>query len=392
MSGPEWEVVVVGAGPAGSASAARLARLGHRVLLLDREAFPRPKPCGDCISPAGVHELELLGALGRVRAEKHHLLSGWRVVPGGTAGFRGAFPDGNAAMAIARERLDRVLLEHARDAGVEVWTGVRATDLLRDAAGAVRGVVTAPEGEVRASLVIGADGLRSMVVRRLGLVKRTPRLRKLALTARVSGWGEAEGLGELHVLPRMTIGLAPIGDGRANVTVVVGEEEAERVAGNREEYYDQAIRLLPRSKGARRAGDVLATGPFDWPVRSAVADGALLVGDAAGYYDPFTGQGIYRALRGAALAAESAHRALLAGDRTARGLRSYDRAQHAAFVPGARLQRVIEQFVSRQRVLNIASAALRRRPELADTLVAVTGDLLPVRTLWAPRTLSRIFA
>ena len=140
--------------------------------------------------------------------------------------------------------------------------------------------------------------------------------------------------------------------------MVVGEEEADGVAGAREAYFD--ARAAPPSAlrgGASATGEVLATGPFDWPVRRAVAEGALLVGDAAGYYDPFTGQGIYRALRGAELAAEAADAALRARRHRLRALLPYERARRRAFAPGERLQHVIEAFLSRPRLLAWAGAA-----------------------------------
>jgi flavin-dependent dehydrogenase len=246
--------------------------------------------------------------------------------------------------------------------------------------------------EIGCRLVVGADGLRSVVVRRLGLLRRPPRLRKLALTAHVTGMGRLEDGGELHVAPWGTIGIAPIGAGACNVTLVLPEREAGVVAGAKEEYFDRVLATCSRLRGARREDMVLATGPFDWPVRAAVVDGAALVGDAAGYFDPFTGQGIYRALRGAALLAGTATDALRAGDLSALALQPYEQARRRAFGPGTRLQRLIELFLARPALMRVAGDRFHRRPSLAHALVAVTGDLEPVRTLWAPRTLARLLA
>lgn len=382
------DVVVVGAGPAGSAVAARLATLGWRVVVLDRGEFPRRKPCGDCLNPSAVAELEKLGVLESVRQEPHTVLGGWRIACGGGF-FDGRFTAGSG-MAIARERLDAVLLRGAVERGAEVRTGERVVDVERGEGGGVEGVRLASGEVVRAPLVVGADGLRSVVVRRLGLLARRPRLRKLALTARVEGLRGGGPGGELHVVDGVTIGVAPVGEGVANVTVVLSGASGRSVAGNPEGRYDAIIARLPEGDGLRRVGEVIATGPFDCPVRSAVVDGAMLVGDAAGYFDPFTGQGIYRALRGAALAAGVAHEALGRGDLRAGALRPYDRARRLAFGPGERLQRVIEAVVARERWLARAVSLLRARPEVADTLVAVTGDVLPVRALWSPKTLARL--
>jgi flavin-dependent dehydrogenase len=382
------EVVVVGAGPAGSATAARLARAGHDVLLLDRAAFPRRKPCAECVNPAGVEALRRLGAWEAVAAAGHARLEGWRIAALGGDGFDGRFRDAAHGIAIPRETLDHVLLRHAGARGAEVRTGVHVVDLLRGATGAVAGVrVRGEDGEreISARLVVGADGLRSVVLRRLGLLRRRPRLRKLALTAHVAGFEGVPGRGEVHVSGRgACLGIAQVGGGLANVTVVVPGDRADEVAGDADGYFDAAL-VRYGFGGLRRVDDVLATGPFDCPVRSAVADGALLVGDAAGYYDPFTGQGIFRALHGGELAAGVAAAALRAGDTSARALAPYERARRRAFGPGERMQHVVEAFVSRPGLLSAVSRRFTARPSLADAVIRVTGDVSPVASLFTPR-------
>ncbi|HEX8273375.1 MAG TPA: NAD(P)/FAD-dependent oxidoreductase [Longimicrobiaceae bacterium] len=386
-----WDAVVVGAGPAGSATAARLARAGWAVLLLDRAEFPRRKPCGECVNPAGVEALRRLGALEAVLAAGPAPLAGWLIRAGGADGFAGGFPEGRGGLGIAREVLDTVLLEHARACGARVRTGVRVRDLLREGA-RVRGVAASgPDGQVEipARVVVGADGLRSVVLRRLGLVRRPPRLRKVALTAHVRG---ADGLGtrgELRVRGDGCLGIAPVGGGLANASVVVAGRAAQAVGGDAAGCFDRALREYG-FEAMERVDEVLATGPFDWPVRRAVADGAVLVGDAAGYYDPFTGQGIFRALRGAELAAEAVDGALLRGDASAAALAGYERARRRAFGPGERMQRLVEAFVARPRALAAVSRRLGRSPELADALIRVTGDLAPVRSLLHPALLLRL--
>jgi len=390
ITSKEWAAVIVGGGPAGAAMAIRLARLGHEVLLLDRDEFPRPKPCGECLSPAAVRELDDLGLLPLVLALPHQRLAGWKISAPSGRGFDGSFPSPHFGVAVQRSLLDHLLLREASRAGVQVCCGERVADLLW-AGSRVVGVRTGTDEagqEIHARLVVGADGLRSVVVRRLGLIRRQPRLKKLALTAHVRGDGAPLERGELHVLPDGCIGIASVGGGLSNLTVVLSSGQfAAEVAGGRDEFFDQILAGHPRFASLQRQDDVLATGPFDWPVRSAVADGAILIGDAAGYYDPFTGQGVFRALRGAAIAAKHVDPALNAGYPAMADLAGYERERRRAFAAGERLQHLIEAVVARERVIDFAAGRLRAAPALADALVAVAADIHPVRSLLNPRLL-----
>jgi flavin-dependent dehydrogenase len=340
------------------------------------------------VNPAGVEALRRLGAWEAVAAAGHARLDGWRIAALGGDGFDGRFPDAARGIGIPRETLDAILVRHAAGRGAEVRTGVRVVDLLRDATGAVAGVRVQGDGgerEIAARLVVGADGLRSVVLRRLGLLRRRPRLRKLALTAHVTGFEGLPGRGEVRVSGRGgCLGIAPVGGGLANVTVVIPGDRSGELSGDADGYFDAALGRYGFG-GLRRVDEVLATGPFDCPVRSAVADGALLVGDAAGYYDPFTGQGIFRALRGGELAASAVDAALRAGDTSARALAPYERARRSAFGPGERMQHIVEAFVSRPALLSAVGRRFTARPALGDAVIRVTGDVSPVASLFTAR-------
>ncbi len=382
----EAEVLVVGAGPAGSALGLELARRGRDVLILERLAFPRDKPCGDCVNPGAVALLRYLGIAGRLHEKLSPVpLRGWRVeAPDGTAFASefGVIESGEpiCGWAVRRRDFDAALLDEACRAGARVRFGVRVSDVLRDRHRVV-GVLSrdgSAARESRAAFVVGADGLRSVTQRRLGLSGRGPRLKKIALVGHLAGSNGSASLGELRVRGGRTCGYAALGTG-SNVTLVVPQFEAGAIAGRPWEFMSAALAEFPEVEDrARRRGlekSVMVTGPFDRPVRRAWTAGAALIGDAAGYYDPFTGQGVYQALRSAILAAEAIDAALRDPATEIRALRRYGRRLSRELVPKRALQRAVEAAIARPQVMSWFLSRLAKDAVTARRLLLAAGDL-----------------
>ena len=403
----DTEVVVVGGGPAGAATAWFLATGGADVTILDRAAFPRDKVCAEYLSPQASRILDVMGALGTIERAGAAQLGGMLVRAPNGEQIRGDFAAAHGftgfrdrGLGIRRRILDGILLDRARDAGARVIEEARVTDLLRDGRGRVTGLgVLSRDGRrasVRARLIIGADGLRSTVARKLGVARRLPWPRRIAFVTHYRGVRGIGERGEMHVEREGYLGIANVGGGVTNVALVVPARRVRGLAGDPAAYLDAWLRrsgqLAGRFDGAERVSKVGATGPFASAVRRAWAPGAALVGDAADFFDPFTGEGIYAALRGGEMLAPFVLEALGAPTTRAkdRALGAYDHARRAEFRGKWMVERMIATAVAFPPLINHAANVLSRRKDMADLLVGVAGDFVPAREVLRPGYLLRL--
>jgi flavin-dependent dehydrogenase len=404
-----YDVAIVGAGPAGAASAIHLARGGQRVALVDRSVFPRHKPCAEYLSPAAEPLLAQLGIDDLLAEAQPHRLRGFRIFAPNGRMFQGDFagtcgPDGaslfETGLVIPRSRLDAAIVAGARRAGAEVREGWRLGQVERLPDGwRLHPVGQAGAGEpIEARLLVAADGLHSTVARRLGL-HVVSRMRKIALVAHMRGIADVSAYGEMHVAGRRYVGIAPMepherGD-LCNVAMVVDEaRDGRSLAGKPEAFLLEALQTFPGLRG--RLGSLvverqtLAISRLSVRARRISDERLLLVGDTTGYYDPFTGEGIYRALRGAGLLAEVALPALAADELTAARLAAYDRTHRQAFRGKRLIEQIIQTAVQAPPLMDHIARTLGRHKAMADTIVAVTGDFLPTSAVLRPGYLLRL--
>jgi menaquinone-9 beta-reductase len=389
-----YDAIVVGAGPGGAATGILLAEAGIRVLALDRARFPRPKICGEYLSPEGARILDRLGALKAVDAAGAVPLRGMTIVaPDGTR-LTGAYPSigpwrgyRDYGLAIPRLVLDRVLADRLRATTADFREQYRVTDLLIERGSVVGVEALDAAGQrygFRAPLVVGADGRNSVVARRLGLVSRH-RLRRFALMSYVTGLEDTADHGEIFVDPPDYAILNPLASGRGNLSLVVPLRHVTPYRGRLETFFEARLKqlphLAPRLAGLRRQSPVLALGPLAYRVGRPRVGGVMLVGDAAGFYDPFTGEGMYAALRSAELAAESAIDARRSGDVSARALGAYDRARRREFRDKAWVTRALQLVIGRRWLANLVARYFARRPEQLALMMGVIGDFVPPRAL-----------
>ena len=395
-------MLVAGAGPAGSASATLLARAGFSVLLIDRASFPRDKACSEYMSPEAVRILARLGVLESLERSGAFPLEGMKVTACRGATAHGRFagagsPFRSTGLSVSRRILDYQLLGAACDAGASIRERTVVEELIFEG-GTVAGAVLRDSGSqqrysLRARLVVGADGLRSVVGRRLG--SRHHGARRMAFVTHVANVAGMTASAELHFREHGYVGLNQIGHDQTNVALVVPAERARGARGSLERFFQQTLETFPGVRERVAAGRVvrriLATGPFAVRSSRIVANGAMLVGDAADFFDPATGDGIYSALRGAELLASTAAGALRQpGLLTADRLIDYRRSRRRVFAGKWLMERMLDQALRFPRLLDLGVARLSRRAGVADTLIGFAGASVSPREILNPIFLARM--
>lgn len=396
---PEWDVVVVGAGPAGAVSAAQFAKLGYRVALLDRAHFPRHKACAEYMSP-GVHEVaHRLGLESAIQDALPCSVPGMEVVsPRGSVLRVEYMAHGQKlyASTLPRHLLDARLVAHAEAAGATVLSGIVAHEPLVHE-GMVAGVRASTAGrtvQIGATLTVVADGSRSAMAKamKLAVMPRWPR--RLGLVAHFEGLAPLrDGFGQMHVGRDGYCGIAPLPDGRLNVAIVVKLDAVTAAGISATEYFESWIYARPELRtllaGCKRVTSVRGVGPIGSRASRVSTAGALLVGDAAGFFDPFTGEGIYRALRGAELVAEIGQDALSRSDVSAASMARYDSLRSQAFRRKHAVSALVQLFVQFPGLMEYALPRLASRPATLQALGSVLGDCLEAKaflnlpTVWS---------
>ena len=372
-----FDVLIAGAGPAGAVAAVILARAGVRVLALDRATFPRDKLCGDSVNPGAIAVLRRLGL--------ESVVEGGLPIDGMlVTGERDVRVDGRYSGAIGRtimrRDLDAALVRAAAEAGARIDQGVLVEGPLTGTSSSpsVTGlVVRGHDGRsipLRASLVIAADGRYSRVGRPLGLSRSARAPRRWAAGAYFEGVKDLGSVGEMHIRSRHYVGVAPIPGGLANACVVTADRTLLRdprallLSALREDS-----QLAPRFANATMASSVVCLGPLAVDGEAAGVPGLLLAGDAAGFVDPMTGDGLRFAFRGAELAAAAALYALEHGVDHAH-VRLQD-ARRAAFGTKWRFNRALRALVTSPAAVRAAGAGATLAPGMLRRVISYAGDL-----------------
>jgi len=374
------DVLIVGAGPAGAVAGAVLARAGARVRMVDRAMFPRNKLCGDTVNPGTLATLSRLG-LARAIDSCGLPVEGMRLTGANGAIVEGRYPRGQVGRALLRRHFDWMLVQDALAAGVQFEPGVSVRGPLIDG-GRVTGVRAGGRGwehDLRARITIAADGRRSALAFGLGLAKHPARPRRWAIGGYVETVGSSMSspkLGEMHIRSGRYIGIAPVPGGLTNVCVVKPWRPGDRAFGDPTQLLIDELASDPllrdRFAGARLADPPAVLGPLAVDVRPCTIEGLLLAGDAAGFVDPMTGDGLCFAIRGAELAAHSALTALEHGWSGVHDRLSFQR--RVTFAGKWRFDRVVRTIVASPPAVAVAAVGARVAPMVLRQAIAYAGD------------------
>ena len=371
-------------------AAAILASAGLRVSLFDRARFPRHKLCGDTLNPGALAVVRRHADAGSLIAASDAIDGMLLTGPGGVR-VRGEYGGGVSGRSITRKVLDQWLIDRAVEAGAAFHDQTMIGDvLIRD--GRAAGIVTAGRGgrlTHPARLVIAADGRRSAIAIGRGIARQPARPRRWAIGAYYEGVADITRLGEMHVRRGHYIGVAPVPGGLANACLVVphlhGDVPITDPGDALDRYLQSDAELSPRFANARRVAPPTMLGPMAIDAAAAGEPGLLLAGDAAGFIDPMTGDGLHFAFRGAELAAAVVTEVFA-------GALAIDRAhlvlaerRRQAFQSKWRFNRALRSLVSSPSGVSVAAATARVLPSLFHKLIEYAGDCGP-----APRTSVRV--
>jgi len=383
------DVIVIGAGPAGSTASALLAEKGHQVLLLEKEHFPRYH-VGESLMPFCWYTLERLGLTGKmdeigfVQKQSVSFVTSDGKQSRPFYFYQHRNHPSSITWQVERSEFDNLLFQRAKQAGVTACEGTRVRDVLRDESGRVTGVVAQDEnGSAQtheAKLVIDATGRDALVSRKMEWRRRDPKLNKIALWTYYEGAMRDPGIDEGTTTVAYVPGggwfwYIPLRDDRVSLGLV-GERDHLYRGGERDPaaIMNREIRenkwIEEHLAPGKQVGEYWVTGEFSYRSQYCAGDGFLLVGDAFAFLDPVFSSGVFLALKTGELAADAADRALRAGDVSARQFDDYGRVVCEAI---ERMRALVYAFYDE----NFSFGKLIRgrpdvRPALTDCLI---GDL-----------------
>jgi flavin-dependent dehydrogenase len=406
-----YDVAIIGGGPAGSTAAALLARAGRRVVLFEREKFPRFH-IGESLLPFSMKAFTRLGLHEKFSSAGFLKKYGGEIMGAcSDTGTKFYFKDGyrsqtDHAYQVTRSDFDKVLLDHAAESGAQVHEQTLVSDVIfqdqevtlsyksvRDPTESARYAdrtsqrdVPATEGEIQARYVVDASGRTSVLGRQFKIKKTYGHLQKLSIFAHYKGLWRPEGIdGTLTVLIRAVdrwFWLIPLSDERTSVGVVLDSEIFRKSKLSADDFLEQALAeqpsIMKRMRNARRVSKTYVEADFSYRSARLYGDRWLLTGDAAGFIDPIFSSGVFLAVFSGEKCADALNEVLDQPRKAKRLFARYERSVNRAmdvylrFVNAWYTKEFIEVFLAPRNVLGLV-------PAINAVLGGNVGNSFPIR-------------
>ncbi len=384
MGSDSYDVIVIGGGPAGSTTAALVAEYGHRVLLLERERFPRFQ-IGESLMPGTYWSFKRLGVLEKLK--KSAFVRKYSVQFFGASG-KGSAPfhfhrhdphESSVTWQVLRSEFDRMMLDNAREKGACVRQGTAVQEVLFDGGRAVGVRAKNNDGslsDLPARVVVDATGRSALISRKLKIKTEEPTLKKASLFTHFEGGSRDPGIDEgatliLHTRTKDAwFWYIPLADDVVSVGVVgdIGYLLQKRAGTPQEIFEEELDRCPPMQDRLERASQLFpmkVTSDFSYRAHSVSGDGWVLVGDAYGFLDPVYSSGVFLALKSGEMAADAIHEAFLNDDFSAKQLGKWGEE----FIPGMEaVRKLVYAFYTKEFSF---SRFLDAHPECLDGIVDI---------------------
>lgn len=377
----EYDVIIVGGGPAGSTCSMFLGREGNKVLLIDKAKFPRDKTCGDACSGKSISVLRELNLLQEIEKAPHGKIYGVLFSsPNGTVlEIPVKDKEKSSGFVCRREVLDNILFKNAKKY-VDTLEEFTVTDLLKEGDQVVGVIGTDKSGkpmQIRAKIVVGADGASSLIAQKVGVFEIDGNHHCTAVRGYYDGVTGMKDLIEIHftrsVLPGY-LWIFPYEDGTANVGVGMLTSDIKKYRINLKDLMEKEIRENPvfkdRFKDARLISDVKGWNlPLGSKIRRQIAgNGWVLLGDAASLIDPFSGEGMGNAMTSAKIAFRTISRALRLGTYDQKTLSEYETELKKELSGELSMSYNLQRLGKRQFLINFIVGKAVRNAEIREQI------------------------
>ncbi|MBL7014100.1 MAG: NAD(P)/FAD-dependent oxidoreductase [Candidatus Marinimicrobia bacterium] len=396
----EYDIIIVGAGPAGSSAALFAQRLGLKPLLLDKSIFPRDKICGDALSGKSVRLLRDLDLLEKTRELPGAHIK--RITFGGPKyqqfdlHLKGDSEGKNdEGFSIRREIFDDMLFRTVQEAGIDTLEGFTVKNIIQD-----KGFVTGVKGILKESneelsftskLLFGADGYNSIVAKKLNLYDMDMEHTSVGIRCYYENVKDLTDQIELHYVPELIPGylwIFPSDGNRANIGVGLSKDDAKQKKINLVKVMEEILSKPPFVERFSDAEPLEKPKGWNLPLgsiqRENHGNGFMLLGDAAGIIDPFTGEGIGNALVSGKIAAETAKQALELGNYSSEILKAYDVQLWDELGSELKVSTKLQRLAKSKFLLNFVIGRASRNEDIREIISGMLSNEIPKEKLNNP--------